>query len=82
MRIAGRMKMGYYPTPERVVEQIRKCLSFPREPFTALDPCCGEGLALEQLLSNTQAAYLRSGTGSASSRRGRGSYSESSEVWD
>jgi Uncharacterised methyltransferase family (DUF6094) len=55
MRIAGRMKMGYYPTPERVVEQIRKCLSFPREPFTALDPCCGEGLALAQLVSDTQA---------------------------
>ena len=55
MRIAGRMKMGYYPTPERVVEQIRKCLSFPREPFTVLDPCCGEGLALEQLVTGTQA---------------------------
>jgi hypothetical protein len=55
MRIAGRMKMGYYPTPSRVVEQIRKCLSFPREPFTALDPCCGEGHALEQLVVGTQA---------------------------
>jgi tRNA1(Val) A37 N6-methylase TrmN6 len=55
MRIAGRMKMGYYPTPLRVVEQIRKCLSFPRKPFTALDPCCGEGLALAQLVSDTQA---------------------------
>jgi hypothetical protein len=55
MRIAGRMKMGYYPTPSRVVEQIRKCLSFPREPFTALDPCCGEGIALEQLVGGSQA---------------------------
>jgi Uncharacterised methyltransferase family (DUF6094) len=55
MRIAGRMKMGYYPTPSGIVEQIRKCLSFPREPFTALDPCCGEGLALAQLVSGTQA---------------------------
>jgi 16S rRNA G966 N2-methylase RsmD len=55
MRISGRMKMGYYPTPARVVEQIRKCLSFPREPFTALDPCCGEGLALEQVVTGTQA---------------------------
>ncbi len=55
MRIAGRMKMGYYPTPERVVDYIKSCLSFPAGPFPALDPCCGEGLALEQLLSGTQA---------------------------
>jgi hypothetical protein len=55
MRIAGRMKMGYYPTPARVVEYIRGCLSFPPAPFTALDPCCGEGLALEQLTTGTQA---------------------------
>ncbi len=55
MRIAGRMKMGYYPTPPGVVKQIRKCFSFPREPFTALDPCCGEGIALEQLVGGGQA---------------------------
>ncbi|MFH1114164.1 MAG: DUF6094 domain-containing protein [Pseudomonadota bacterium] len=55
MRIAGRMKMGYYPTPARVVYCIRTGLSFPREPFTVLDPCCGEGLALEQLVRGTQA---------------------------
>jgi hypothetical protein len=54
MRIAGRMKMGYYPTPSRVVDLIRKCLSFPPAAFTALDPCCGEGLALEQLVVGTQ----------------------------
>jgi tRNA1(Val) A37 N6-methylase TrmN6 len=55
MRIAGRMKMGYYPTPSRVVDYIRSCLSFPSAAFTALDPCCGEGLALEQLTRDTQA---------------------------
>ncbi len=55
MRIAGRMKMGYYPTPERVVEFIKSYLLFPREPFAVLDPCCGEALAFEQLLSGTQA---------------------------
>jgi hypothetical protein len=49
------MKMGYYPTPSGVVEQIRKCLSFPPAPFTALDPCCGEGIALEQLVGSSQA---------------------------
>jgi len=49
------MKMGYYPTPARVVEYIRKSLSFPPAAFTALDPCCGEGFALEQLVNGTQA---------------------------
>jgi tRNA1(Val) A37 N6-methylase TrmN6 len=49
------MKMGYYPTPARVVKYIKSFLLFPREPFTALDPCCGEGLALEQLIADTQA---------------------------
>ena len=63
MRIAGRIKMGYYPTPVKVVDCIKTCLLlFPREPFTALDPCCGEGLALEQLVTGTQAHHLRSGT--------------------
>jgi tRNA1(Val) A37 N6-methylase TrmN6 len=55
MRIAGRMKMGYYPTPGRVVDYIRSFLSFSPAPFTALDPCCGEGLALEQLITGTRA---------------------------
>jgi len=55
MRLAGREKMGYYPTPERVVEYIRRFLSFPPAPFTVLDPCCGEGLAVEQLVADTKA---------------------------
>lgn len=55
MRIAGRMKMGYYPTPSRVVEQIKSFLLFPSAPSAALDPCCGEGLALAQLVSGTLA---------------------------
>ncbi len=55
MRIAGRMKMGYYPTPSRVIEQIKSFLLFPSAPFTTLDPCCGEGLALAQLGNGTQA---------------------------
>jgi hypothetical protein len=53
MRIHGRIKMGHYPTPPRVVELIRNYLSFPVSPFTALDPCCGEGNALESLVAGT-----------------------------
>lgn len=55
MRIHGRMKMGHYPTPVRVVELVRSCLSFPSSSFTALDPCCGEGNALAGLVAGTSA---------------------------
>jgi hypothetical protein len=55
MRIHGRIKMGHYPTPARVVEQIRNYLSFPSSPFCALDPCCGEGDALAGLIAETSA---------------------------
>jgi len=55
MRLAGREKMGYYPTPERVVKYIGRFLSFPLAPVTVLDPCCGEGLAVEQLVAGTKA---------------------------
>ena len=50
MRTAGQIKMGYYPTPPRIVELIRERLDFPtKTTFAALDPCCGEGNALQQL---------------------------------
>jgi len=55
MRIHGRIKMGHYPTPSRVVELIRKYLSYPVSPFCALDPCCGEGDALAGLVEGTTA---------------------------
>jgi hypothetical protein len=55
MRIQGRIKMGHYPTPARVVKLIRQCLSFPSSQFSCLDPCCGEGNALADLISETAA---------------------------
>jgi len=55
MRIHGRIKMGHYPTPPRVVELIRSYLSFPPEQFSCLDPCCGEGNALTGLVAGTNA---------------------------
>jgi hypothetical protein len=55
MRIQGRIKMGHYPTPPRVVGLIRSFLSFPAGPFSALDPCCGEGNALDGLVAGGQA---------------------------
>jgi tRNA1(Val) A37 N6-methylase TrmN6 len=47
--------MGHYPTPQLVVELIRNHLSFPAGPFSALDPCCGEGNALARLVAGGQA---------------------------
>jgi len=55
MRIHGRIKMGHYPTPPRVVELIRNYLSFPPGKFSSLDPCCGEGTALAGLVAGTSA---------------------------
>jgi hypothetical protein len=55
MRIHGRIKMGHYPTPTRVVELIRNYLAFPPGQFSSLDPCCGEGDALVGLVPKTTA---------------------------
>jgi len=55
MRIHGRIKMGHYPTPPKVVELTRRYLSFPGEQFACLDPCCGEGAALAGLVTGTDA---------------------------
>jgi hypothetical protein len=50
MRPAGQIKMGYYPTPDKVVGRIKAHLGFPSyAKAAALDPCCGEGLALHAL---------------------------------
>jgi hypothetical protein len=55
MRIQGRIKMGHYPTPARVVELIRNYIAFPPGQFSGLDPCCGEGDALASLIAGTTA---------------------------
>jgi len=50
MRLAGRIKMGYYPTPLNVIDRIKSFMSVPEnQKINAFDPCCGEGLALKHL---------------------------------
>ena len=50
MRLAGRIKLGFYPTPIAVVDRIKSFISLPEnQPVNAFDPCCGEGLALKHL---------------------------------
>jgi len=56
MRTEARIKMGYYPTPLPVVDNIRSFLRYPDENVNILDPCCGEGLALRKLAEGTGAA--------------------------
>ena len=54
MRLEGRIKMGYYPTPLSVVERIKTFIK-NTDGATILDPCCGEGNALKQLAEGTTA---------------------------
>jgi len=55
LRLKGQIKMGYYPTPDSVVQLLRPHLIFPPEPFAALDPCCGTGAALRDLVKGSGA---------------------------
>ena len=48
MRSAARLKMGYYPLPESEGLKLRALLSFP-EPASVIDPCVGQGTALQLL---------------------------------
>jgi hypothetical protein len=54
MRLAGRLKLGFYPLPVREADRIRLRLQYPPE-FAAMDPCVGDGIALARLLRTTQA---------------------------
>jgi uncharacterized methyltransferase DUF6094 len=54
MRLAGRLKLGFYPLPVREAERIRLRLQYPEE-FSALDPCVGDGVAFKRLLEPAKA---------------------------
>jgi len=51
MRLHGRAKAGFYPTPNHIVERIADLLTAAEVPagYRLLDPCCGTGEALEIL---------------------------------
>ena len=49
MRLRGKAKAGFYPTPPRVVKLILEGLIRQERPFV-LDPCAGEGEALLHVL--------------------------------
>jgi len=53
MRIEGQKKLGFYPTPDSIVQLARTYLEFGNTSFNALDPCCGKGQALHDLVQDT-----------------------------
>ena len=54
-RLAARIRCNYYPLPLREAERIRNLLQFPTEPFSALDPCVGEGIAFSTITRDSSA---------------------------
>ena len=56
MRLAAQAKMGYYPTPESVTPIIIKYLQKKKKGLIRiLDPCAGEGTAIELIGDHLQA---------------------------
>ena len=54
-RLAAKARCNYYPLPDRETELIRSCLTFPDSHFSALDPCAGEGRAMEVITASSRA---------------------------
>jgi hypothetical protein len=51
MRNAARIKLGYYPLPVEETRNIRVLL-VPSAPYSAIDPCVGDGTALIEITWN------------------------------
>jgi hypothetical protein len=56
MRAHGQTKLGFYPLPPTEANRLRTWLNF-QEPFSALDPCVGDGVAFAQLLRDAPAHH-------------------------
>lgn len=51
MRPHGQAKLGFFPLPVAEAKRLKNWLAFS-DPFSALDPCVGDGVAFAQLLQN------------------------------
>jgi SAM-dependent methyltransferase len=49
MRLAGRVRLGFYPLPLPEAERIRRFLTFSDKQCCALDPCVGDGVAFAEI---------------------------------
>jgi tRNA1(Val) A37 N6-methylase TrmN6 len=45
MRIQGKLRLGYFPLSLTEARRIRACPRCPDSPFSAIDPCIGDGAA-------------------------------------
>ncbi|RJQ22225.1 MAG: hypothetical protein C4560_02575 [Nitrospiraceae bacterium] len=48
-RLEAQKKMGYYPTPEDTLRYIKQKLNLSKD-SVVLDPCCGTGAALTEIV--------------------------------
>ena len=54
MRFQGKGRLGFYPLPLSEAQRIRRFLLFPDAPSSAIDPCVGDGVALEVITSGAE----------------------------
>ena len=55
MRNQGKLRLGFFPLPLAEACRIRACLSYPASPFTAIDPCIGDGVAFSAITGEARA---------------------------
>lgn len=53
--LMNRARMGYFPTDLSHVQIIKDAIVFPEEQVNLIDPCCGEGLALQAFAKGVKA---------------------------
>ena len=53
MRNQGRLRLGYFPLPLAEARRISACLRYPDSPFSAIDPCIGDGAAFLAITGET-----------------------------
>ncbi len=53
-RLASTAKAGFFPTPERVTEWIARYVIPSKAKGKILDPCCGEGIAVQYVANAWQ----------------------------
>jgi len=47
LRFQGKSRLGFYPLAVSEAQRIRRFFLFPDAPSSAIDPCIGDGVALE-----------------------------------
>lgn len=52
MRLAGRMRLGFFPLPSAEAQRVHSFLQFSNQNCPALDPCIGDGVAFSQIASS------------------------------